>query len=115
MSGNLDSGRDANSPNEVDNESVITVDRTKRLHQRWTVAVRQYAGTSLFRYVQFVNRDRDIEFGSSIQKIVCKECNIPTGDQQEYWNECGTDVVLEVLRRKRQAVATSMKARFGSK
>lgn len=68
---------------------------------------------SLFKYVQFVNRDQDIEWGSTIQKVVCKQCNIPGGDQQEYWNECGTEVVLEVLKRKRQAVAMSMKTWFG--
>jgi hypothetical protein len=65
--------------------------------------------------VQFVNRERDIQFGSGIQKIVCKECNIPTTEQQEYWNTCGSDEVLEVLARRRQAVTTSLKARFRSK
>lgn len=77
--------------------------------------MRLYVAGDLFRYVQFINRDRDIEFGSNIQKIVCKECNIPELEQREYWSACGIDEVLLVLRRKRQAVSTSMKARFGSK
>jgi hypothetical protein len=79
------------------------------------MAVRNYVSTDLFRYVQFVNCDRDIEFGSGIQKIVCKACNIPSGEQLEYWSNHGSDEVLEVLRRKRQAVATSFKSRFSNK
>jgi hypothetical protein len=113
MSASL-TANDNTTPHQVDNDSVNTEEEKKRWHQRWTGAVRLYVGGSLFRYVQFVNRDTDIEFGSNIQKVVCTRCNIPTGDQQEYWNDCGSDEVLEVLRRKRQAVATSLKARFGS-
>jgi hypothetical protein len=111
---NLLSTNEDTTPHPVDNDSVNTDDQKKIIHKRWTQAVRQYVGGSLFRFVQFVNRDTDIDFGSSIQKAVCTQCNIPTGDQQEYWNDCGCDEVLEVLRRKRQAVATSLKARFGS-
>jgi hypothetical protein len=102
------------SPHAVDSDSEENNIRQKEKHLRWTVAVRQYVANSLFRYVQFVNRSRDIDYGSNIQKVVCKQCNIPTDEQQEYWHNRGMDLVLEVLRRKRQAVATSMKIRFGS-
>ena len=100
-------------PHAVDNDSVTSSESQKRLKfGRWTVAVRQYVTTTLFRYVQFVNRDGDIEHGSSIQKIVCKECNIPPLDQIEFWNACGREDVLETLRRKRQGVATAFKTRY---
>jgi hypothetical protein len=98
----------------ADDEGLNDQTRKRQLHLRWTVAVRLYVAGDLFRYVQFINRDRDIEFGSNIQKIVCKECNIAELEQMEYWSACGIDEVLLVLRRKRQAVSTSMKARFGS-
>jgi hypothetical protein len=104
---------DGNAPNTVDNDSLDT--QKKLTHGRWTITVRNYVSSDLFRYVQFVNCDRDIEFGSGIQKIVCKQCSIPPGDQLEYWSNYGSDEVLEVLRRKRQAIATSFKTRFGSK
>ena len=101
---------------EDDHESVsLTVEQTKMKHMRWTVAVRLYVAKDLFKYVQFVNRDIDIDYGSSIQKVVSAECNIPQGGQMEYWNECGCEEVMLVLKRKRQAVNTSIKERFRSK
>jgi hypothetical protein len=102
-------------PNANDNDSIFTPSQREQTHRRWNMAVRSYVSTELFRYVQFVNRERDIEFGSAIQKIVCKACNIPTPQQQQYWNSFACDEVLEVLRRKRQSVAMSMKNRFSSK
>jgi hypothetical protein len=98
-----------------DSDSMDTTAQKRLTHQKWNMAVRSYVCTSLFRYVQFVNRDRDIEWGSAIQKIVCKACNIPTAEQIEYWNNFGADAVLEVMRRKRQSVTTSMRNRFSSK
>jgi hypothetical protein len=72
------------SPHEVDNDSVTTESQKRLKHGRWTVAVRQHITIALFRHVQFVNRDEDIEFGSGIQKIVCKECDIPSLEQHEH-------------------------------
>ena len=104
------------STDAEDAEPNVAGDGSKRaLFQRWTGSVRQYVSGSLFKYVQFINRDGDIEWGSPIQKVVCRQCNIPIEEQQEYWNESGSEVVLEVLKRKRQAVAMSMKTRFGRK
>ena len=101
------------APNTVDDsESVNTAQQWKLTHRKWTLAVRNYVSTDLFRYVQFVNRDKDIEFGSGIQKIVCNACNIPVSFQLKYWVNHGSDEVMEVLRRKRQTVTTSFKSRF---
>jgi hypothetical protein len=100
---------------ELPHDSMAGAEQRKDTHQKWNMAVRSYVSTSLFRYVQFVNRDRDIEWGSPIQKIVCKACNIPRAEQTEYWNNYGADAVLEVMRRKRQSVTTSMRNRFSSK
>jgi hypothetical protein len=100
---------------EEASDSVATMEQNTMKFVRWTVAVRLYVAKDLFRYVQFVNREVDIEFGSSIQKVVCAECNIPQNDQLQYWNTAGCDEVLLVLRRKRQAVSTGIKERFRSK
>jgi hypothetical protein len=99
----------------VDTVSVYSEDIQSLHHLRWTMAVRQYVSVDLFKYVQFVNRDEDIQYGSDIQKIICKTCNIPEEERQGYWESCGRDEVLEVMGRRRQAVAASIKMRFGSK
>jgi hypothetical protein len=88
-----------------DSQSEDNHSRQKEKHRRWTLAVRQRVANYLFKCVQFVNRNRDIDMGSDIQKIACQECNAPTGERQECWHDSGMDVVLEVTRRKRQAVA----------
>ena len=106
----------APTPVTVDDiNSVNSSEQEKLTHCKWTMAVRNYVSTDLFRYVQFVNRDRDIEFGSGIQKIVCKACNIPVAFQMKYWSNHGSDEVLEVLRRKRQTVSSSFRTKFCSK
>jgi hypothetical protein len=104
-----------NGSGQVGNDSTCAEEQVRQKHQRWNFTVRMYVATDLFRYVQFVNRDSDIEYGSRIQKVVCKPCNIPPGEEQEYWSAEGCDDVLKVLRRRRQAVSTSLKARFASK
>ena len=98
-----------------DNESEDNHSRQKEKRRRWTLAVRQHAANSLFKCAQLANRSRDIDAGSDIQKIACKERDAPTGERQERWRNSGMDVVLEVTRRKRRAVAASMKLEFRSK
>ncbi len=53
--------------------------------------------------------------GSSIQKIVCKECRILENEQLEFWTNVGRDVVETVLGRKRQSLATSFRSQFERK
>ena len=74
-----------------------------------------YVSVDLFRYVQFINREEEVMYGSDIQKVVCKACQIPEDDRLEFWNDTGCDKVQEVLRRKRQTVASSFRAQFESK
>jgi hypothetical protein len=104
-----------NDGREVRNGSTSTEEQVRQKHERWSTTVRVYVAGDLFNYVQFVNRDSDIEYGSSIQKVVCSRCNIPESEEQEYWSADGSDQTLEVLRRRRQAVSTSLKGRFRSK
>ena len=75
------------TPNTVNDRDSVNTNQQRKLTQwKWTIAVRSYVSTDLFRYVQFVNRDEDIEFGSGIQKAVCKACNIPENEQLRYWS-----------------------------
>jgi hypothetical protein len=95
----------------VDTDSVDTVSRYKR----WSNTVHDYVAVDLFRYVQFINREEDVMFGSGIQKVVCKACRIPENEQLDFWTSVGCAKVEEVLRRKRQTVTTSFRNQFESK
>lgn len=101
--------------NAVEAESVDTEEERKLKYERWNTVVHRYAGLELFRYVQFINRDTEIAYGSQIQKVVCKQCAIPRKEEEEYWASSGREEVMMVIGRKRQAVTASMKAKFGSK
>ncbi len=94
---------------ETDSEETVT------RYKRWGGTVHDYVAVDLFRYVQFINREEDVMFGSGIQKIVCKACRIPGNDQLEFWTNVGSNKVQEVLKRKRQTVATSFGSQFESK
>ena len=105
---------DADS-HDADAISATSNSQKKLKFGRWRLAVRQCVTATLFRCVQFINRDEDIEHGSSIQTCVCRECNILPLEQIEFWNTNGREEVLEVLRRKRQAVTTALKSRHARK
>jgi hypothetical protein len=99
----------------VDTDSVDTENKESR-YERWSHAVQDYASpVDLFRYVQFINREEDAMFGSGIQKVVCKACCIPGSDQLKFWTNVGSDKVQEMMKRKRQTVATSFRSQFESK
>jgi hypothetical protein len=99
---------------EADTVSIETETKDFR-YERWSHAVHEYVSVDLFKYVQFINREEDVMFGSSIQKIVCKACRIPRNDQLKFWNNVGCDKVQEVMRRKRQTVTSSFRSQFESK
>jgi hypothetical protein len=98
----------------VDTDSRQSDMRESR-YERWSHAVQEYVSVDLFRYVQFINREEEIMFESDIQKVVCKACRIPEQDQLEFWSSVGRDKVQEVMKRKRQTVATSFRSQFESK
>jgi hypothetical protein len=94
---------------------TIASEMKESRYARWGQAVQVYVATKLFRYVQFINREEEVMYGSGIQKIVCKECCIPENEQLDFWTNVGRDMVEEVLRRKRQTLATSFRSQFESK
>jgi len=96
-------------------ESTMETEMKEARYVRWSNAVHDYTANTLFKYVQFINREEEIMFGGNIQKVVCKQCHIPDNDQLEFWTNIGGDKVEEVLRRKRQTIATSFRSQFESK
>ena len=98
----------------ADTVSIDTEAKDLR-YKRWNHAVHDYVSVDLFRYVQFINREEEVMFGSDIQKVVCKACRIPRNDQLEFWNNVGCDKVQEVMKTKRQTVASSFRSQFESR
>jgi hypothetical protein len=77
--------------NTVDTVSVHSEELKIMHHLRWTMAVRQHVFVDLFKHVQFVNRDEDMQRGSGMQRVVCKTCNIPADERQACWESHGRD------------------------
>jgi ethanolamine utilization protein EutP (predicted NTPase) len=101
----------------VEGADAVSIDTESRnlRYDRWNHAVHDYVSVDLFRYVQFINREEEVMYGSDIQKVVCKACRIPENDRIEFWNDTGCDKVKEVLRRKRQTITSSFRSQFESK
>lgn len=98
-----------------EDDATLVSEMKESRHERWGQVVHDYVAATLFRYVQFINREEVVMYGSGIQKIVCKACQIPVDEQLEFWTNVGRDMVEEVLRRKRQTMATSFRSQFESK
>ncbi len=63
----------------VEGADTVSIDIESRdlRYNRWNHAVHDYVSVDLFRYVQFINREEEVMYGSDIQKVVCKACRIP--------------------------------------
>jgi hypothetical protein len=88
------------SANEADTVSIKTDTKDLR-YERWSHAVHGYVSVDLFRYVQFINRVKEVMFRSDIQRVVCKACCIPGNNQLVFWNNVESEKVQEVMKRKR--------------
>ena len=66
----------------------------------------------LYKYIQFVNHNEDIQYGSDIQKVVCELLEIPTDHTLTFWNNEGEKKTLEAL--KRQTISNAFRKRFES-
>jgi hypothetical protein len=105
-----------NGPSTAEADSVSIETETNDLrYERWSHPVHDYVSLDLFRYVQFINREEEVMFGSDIQKVVCKACCVPQNDQLKFWNNTGCNKVQEVMRRKRQTVTRSFRSQFESR
>ena len=82
----------------------------------WKEAVASYVRSSIFPRKQWV-KDNEIEWGSGIQKIICKMTlgRFPA-KWEEFWDEQGgMEVVRKTIGRRRQSFADGQKKNFWSK
>ncbi len=81
----------------------------------WKEAVASYVRSSIFPRKQWV-KDNEIEWGSGIQKIICKMTlgRFPA-KWEEFWDEQGgMEVVRKTIGRRRQSSADGQKKNFRS-
>jgi hypothetical protein len=81
----------------------------------WKEGVATYVRSSIFPRKQWV-KDDEIQWGSPIQKIICKMTlgRFPT-KWEEFWNEQGgMEVVRRTIGRRRQSSADGQKKNFRS-
>ena len=81
----------------------------------WKEAVASYVRSSIFPRKQWV-KDHEIEWGSGIQKIICKMTlgRFPA-KWEEFWDEQGgMEVVRKTIGRRRQSSADGQKKNFRS-
>jgi hypothetical protein len=97
-----------------EDEPPATVSLNSKCMGRWAVGAAHYINYELYKYIQFVNRDEDIQYGSSLQTLICEHLEIPDGDRLKFWNIEGEKCTLEALKRKRQTIGNAFRKRFES-
>jgi hypothetical protein len=102
------------SQGEADRAPPVAVSVSSKCMQRWNQALSQYVYYELYKYIQFVNRDEDIQYGSELQDLVCEYLDIPETDRLRFWTNEGEKTTLEALRRKRQTISNAFRKRFES-
>lgn len=82
---------------------------------QWTVSVKVNAKT-FFNGVQFITHDKDEEFGSDWQRLICKKCGIPDRHQEEYWNrpKGGKATARKIVNNRKMNVTRRMGEEFKS-
>jgi hypothetical protein len=95
-------------------EPPATVSINSKCMGRWAVGAVHYINFELYKYIQFVNRDEDIQYGSSLQVLVCGHLEIPEVDKLKFWNAEGERCTLEALKRKRQTIGNAFRKQFES-
>lgn len=82
---------------------------------QWTVSVKVNAKT-FFNGVQFITHDKDEEFGSDCQILVCDKCGIPPKHQEEYWDrpKGGKATARAIVNNRRMNVTRRMGDEFKS-
>ena len=100
---------------EDDDNLAVAVTIDSKCMGRWAQGTSQYINYELYKYIQFVNRDEDIRYGSDVQQLVCDHLEIPDVDGRRFWNNVGERTTIEALKRKQQTIGNAFRKRFESK
>jgi len=89
---------------------------TKKNLEEWKLVVGSYVRCQIFPRKQWV-KDEEIEWGSELQKIICKKTlkRFPTKWEQFWVEHGGMEVVRMTIGRRRQSSAEGQKKNFQSK
>jgi len=101
---------------EVENLAADIEGRlTAKVIADWKEAIASYVRSSIFPRKQWV-KDKEIEWGSGIQKIICaKTLGRYSTQWEEFWEEHGgMEVVRKTIGRRRQSSADGQKKNFRS-
>ena len=99
----------AAAPKQVSPMSAVDY-RTKQ--ENWARSTKEFVQKTLFPYIIFTNKDDKIRFGSDIQKIVCKSCDVREEYQELFWNEMGGQTVCRhAMGQRRTTVSNAVRDR----
>jgi hypothetical protein len=83
-------------------------------YRTWTEAVKRVANQSVYKVISFVTNSSDTEYGSKLQRMVCKDIGIPESVAEEFWIMEGNYALDEAIRRKRNTLTTALCNRFAA-
>ena len=73
---------------------------------------RQFVHSKLYKSIQFITCSDEIQFGSTVQQIVCNHIGLKNNDMKNFWIKSGQSIVEKTLKHKRQSITQNMQKTF---
>ena len=81
----------------------------------WLAGISKNCARHNFNFVQFIDNEEDEKVGSTWQKLVCQQLNVPESDANKFWLEKGRAAARQAISRRRSNTGNAMKKKFKGK
>jgi G:T-mismatch repair DNA endonuclease (very short patch repair protein) len=81
----------------------------------WLAGISKNCARHNFNFVQFIDNEEDEKVGSTWQKLVCEQLNVPDSDAEKFWLQKGRAAARKAISRRRSNTANAMKKKFKGK
>lgn len=93
----------------VDGSSVVVDSKRSQHYKTMTGLIGEAITSAVFPHKKFIQQDSQLDYGSKIQKAVCKYLNITDANAEAYWTEERREVARKKLTKKRNNVSEQVK------
>ena len=95
-------------------EDAVLVPSEARL-DKWHDLLVRYCHPQLFKFMQFISSDTDLEKGSLCQELCCRELGVNRQNALYFWEKVGQGTVRNECHKFRQVRSTNFQRRFQGK
>ena len=79
---------------------------------KWQELLVRYCHCELFKFMQFISSDTELEMGSLCQRLCCNELRVDRENVLYFWEKVGQNTIRNECRKFRQARSTNFQRKF---